>query len=34
MKKKKLIKEIIITSIAGLAIILSFDFIFIYAIMH
>lgn len=32
--KKKQIKEIILTSIAGIAIILSFDFIFIYGIMH
>lgn len=32
MKKK--IKSIIKTSIAGLAIILIYDFAFIYAIMH
>lgn len=32
MKKK--IKEMIITSILGMAIILTLDFAFIYAIMH
>lgn len=32
--KKKQLKEIILTSILGIAVILSFDFAFIYAIMH